>query len=175
MCMCVAAESWGQVDSNEIVVGYMRSDESTDLCNDSYREFARGALWFDLSGIRDKITSAQLEMDWSKGYYDPNGEGQLHGPMSCAGSLALATANWKDSGTNTLSIPIKDYRPLQITYLHKNLLTIDVTDTAEFFRKNPTQNFGYVLLGTDETNPTNNVNCFTIYKGMRLKLQTITE
>jgi hypothetical protein len=165
-----------------ITVGFHRQTAyckfaGVDAGHATLSRFYRGAVWFDLSTVKDTILSAELYLPWVDGRYDPTGDTASNQRVSCVGGLHRATDDFKkrDYSHPDALPPGTPITVLNITDLPNGNLIVNVTDVVKMWQSKPNTNYGFVLTGTEESLPDNPVDCYTVFDGMYLKIKTITK
>jgi LysM repeat protein len=177
---CTATWGWGfeTLPPGQIQVGFQRKYGDCTVGHASSSWIMRGAMWFDVGTIKDKILAAHLYLPWKGGRYDPTGDTASNQHVSCAGALLLGLEDYrtKDYSSPDVLPGGQPIRSLNITGdLEDDSLVIDVTDVVKEWKNNPSTNFGFTLMGTDENLPENGVDCYTNYGDMSIKVKTLTQ
>lgn len=173
-CMTTGGTGVPTHPAGQIEVGFDRRYHDCTLGHESYSDFTRGAMWFDVSSIKGEIIFATLRLPWKGGRYDPTGDTATNEHVSCAGALLLGLEDFrkKDYSHPDAMPGGKLFRSLNITNdLFEDALLIEVTDAVRGWQSDPSRNFGFTLMGTDESLPENKVDCYTIYGDMSLKVK----
>jgi len=173
-CMSTQGTGVPTHPAGQIEVGFDRRYTDCTIGHESYSDFTRGAMWFDVSSIKGDILFATLRLPWKGGRYDPTGDTATNQHVSCAGALLLGLEDFrkKDYSHPDAMPGGKLFRSLNITSdLFEDALLIEVTDAVRGWQSDPSRNFGFTLMGTDESLPENKVDCYTIYGDMSLKVK----
>jgi LysM repeat protein len=158
------------------VVGY---DHSTDVgdCDTSNLAY-RSAVWFDLSGIPGAITEARLRYDWVEASSVVEGNQPPTNIASCATSLMLGSEDWRGDpyGDQEITIPAKDYLPLQLGSSILGPYNVVVTTAVLQWQQGTKTNHGFVLRGPWEAiyGDQGDNRCVTVYDGFRLDVSYLT-
>ncbi len=175
--------SWGTghppTSGGPITVGFeRRTADCTFGQHATLSMFDRGAVWFDLSAVKDTILSAELYLPWVGGRYDPHGDAASTQHVSCVGGVHRATDDFKKRDySHPDALPPGDpIIQLGVTgdLVNDNLI-INVTDVVKNWQSKPNTNYGFVITGTEENLPDNPVDCYTVFDGMYLKIKTISK
>lgn len=168
---------WPPIGQGQILAGFYGYDDSGLFSQDYNSQYYRGAMWFDVSNIKDEILEAKLYLPVRGGEYQPTPSTATNQVASCAAALMLATEDWRGDGYNKL-IPGIDYLPLGVMLasdLPAETVLVDMTDIVKKWQKGTLTNYGLVLRGNNESLVQMNIECTTFYGDMFLKLKTLAK
>lgn len=132
-------------------------------CREKIDYAYRGAVRFDLTGLPGLITSAILHSRLVSTTYPQYGIGSS---MSCVDSLGIAVDDWTQP----------DYRnffPAEDLVSFDGNGTIDVTSTAIQWQTSRRENFGFILVGKDESFADKTEVCLSVLDDFVLEVQTL--
>ncbi|MDR3390734.1 MAG: hypothetical protein P4L77_03280 [Sulfuriferula sp.] len=169
-----------EMQPDEIVAGFERS---ADANSGNIQHFYRGAVKFNLDAIRQipskVIDKAILHFNIRQSYVSAADGSQPQFPniTSCAGTLWNASADWAklitSEGYATTPLP----KDALIRTLPDSLdgrttgISADVTEAVRYWLIYPSDNFGFILQGRDETvTAANNSACATRYGDFTLEV-----
>ncbi len=152
---------------DQIEVGYYYT---TDGCNLAW--VARGAVWFDTSGIPANAWIVKSTLQYALGKTKYSGDIATNEFRSCANRLMVGTQKWMgiDFGEEKYWIPGESYANLP-TYLVSQSVATDVTSAVKEWVQGTQPNYGFVFRQSQEGMHTDwDSACTSIYKDFSLEV-----
>ena len=167
----IAPEEWVS-DSGEYAAGYDYSRTITVIGDTSHNGYGRLGILFDTGSISSTaVYTARLKLtvDHTKVNQDEDPRLNSNHSTSCIARVGLGTANWwKYPGDwiefSTATTPRIDQVGPDVY--------IDVTDIVRGWAQAPKSNFGFVLMGDNESlSGFTNAACWSVYDPASVQLQ----